>query len=379
MQNERGFLDGLYELKESGTGGLLVLIESGAFAYSVLHMLGYRMHYPVAAIIHDWETADILVDMLGIFERRSIDSNISARAFAQELSRNHDDVTVLIYSPGRNTANNMETLLSACASGKIEGRDIVTPFVVVFLKIIPEEFQEKFSLVLAVDQKISKDIVSNNRVEFLEFLKNYVLENFQVLKYKFGKESNNNKKLPEVKDAGFWNAAITMLEAAFEKDIEESTPAVRKYLENAVMKGRDMADSYEFIRQIPGAFRESFILSIPRIGRMVDRTEASDLNDDILKKTILFDSYIYYIPDEVFSFICDSLKDICTINQVKEALEKEGILCTQGRGRVYRTIKLSIGTHLPAQRYIWLKREHLDGNGIEMTLEERTNIKTKGE
>lgn len=379
MQNEMGFLNSLCELGEPETGKQLALIDIGAFAYSVLNMLGYRMHYPVAVIIHDWEATDILVDLLGIFEKRSIDSNISSKAFAGELSYAHDDVTILIYSPGRNTADNMATLLSACVSGKIEGHGIVTPFVVIFLRIIPEEFQGKFSLVLAIDSKVSKNIALNDRDAFLEFFKNFVLENFQILKYKLGKE-NSNENLSEVKDAGFWNAVITMIMAAFEKDTEEEIiRLMRKYFENAVIKGADMADSYEFIRQIPEAFREAFILSIPRVGKMVDRTEAFDLRDDIIRKKILFDEDTYYVPDELFTFICEPLKNICTVNQIKEALEREGILCTQGRGRIYRTIKLSLGEHLPAQRYVWLKRERLDGNGIEMTLEERTNIKTKGE
>ncbi|HBD01436.1 MAG TPA: hypothetical protein DC053_22130, partial [Lachnoclostridium sp.] len=116
MQNEIewDFLNSCKSLGESVTGELFLLIESGAFSYSVLHRWGYRMHYPVAAIIKEKETATVIADMMGIFGSRLVNTNISPKVFMRELVACHDDVAVIVYLPGRYTEENMETLFGIC-------------------------------------------------------------------------------------------------------------------------------------------------------------------------------------------------------------------------------------------------------------------------
>lgn len=380
MQNEIewDFLNSCKSLGESVTGELFLLIESGAFSYSVLHRWGYRMHYPVAAIIKEKETATVIADMMGIFGSRLVNTNISPKVFMKELVACHDDVAVIVYLPGRYTEENMETLFGICTCGRIGDCEVSSPFLLVFQKMIPEVYRGRFSFIFSAEQKSPQILNRICKENFLIALKKYFLEKNQILKHKLRMDAMNHK-LIQVKDGTYWNAVITVLESVFEEGMaSENRCRMRRRFETAVKKGYDSSDAYEYIRQMPAAFVEEFIAFIPYMERMINKANATALTGERQKRTVLFDEEYYYIPEELFAQICEPLKAVCSLNQIKEALEKEGVLCTQGRGRIYRTIKLSIRGTDVSPRFVWLKRKKLDTDCTEMTLEDRVNCRKVG-
>ncbi len=380
MQNEIewNFLNECKAFGESVTGELLLLIESGGFTYSVLKRWGYRMHYPVAAIIKEQETASVIADMMGIFGSRLVNTNISPKVFTRELASYHDDVALIAYLPGRNTEENMEALFGICTCGRIGDREVCSPFLLVFHKMIPEAYQGRFSIVFSAEQKSSQFMDRTCRDNFFNVLKKKFLEKNQILEHMFRAESVNNE-LAQVKDGIYWNTVITMLELTFEEGMgKDNRCRMRRRFENAVKKGHDSSDAYEYIRQMPAAFVEEFIAFIPKMERMMNKADATALTGERQKRTVLFDEEYYYIPEELFAQICKPLKAVCSLNQIKEALEKEGVLCTQGRGRIYRTIKLSIRGSDVSPRFVWLKRKKLDIDCTEMTLEDIVNCRKDG-
>lgn len=380
MQNEIewNFLHECKAFGESVTGELLLLIESGGFAYSVLKRWGYRMHCPVAAIIKEQETATAIADMVGIFSSKLINTNISPKVFTRELATYHDDVAVILYLPGRYTEDNMETLFGICTCGRIGDCEVSSPFLLVFQKMIPEVYQGRFSFIFSAEQKSPQIMDRTCRENFLNVLKKYFLEKNQILEHELRMDAMNHE-LIQVKDGIYWKAIITMLEFVFEEGMaSENRCRMRRRLEVAVKKGHDLSEAYEYIRQMPAAFVEEFITFIPNMEKMLNKANATALTGERQKRTVLFDEEYYYIPEELFAQICEPLKAVCSLNQIKEALEKDGILCTQGRGRIYRTIKLTIrGTDI-SPRYVWLRRKKLDSDCTEMTLEERVNCRKDG-
>ena len=94
----------------------------------------------------------------------------------------------------------------------------------------------------------------------------------------------------------------------------------------------------------------------------------SDFSEKELGELVLYDSECYYIPDALFSMICKPLTEtcICTVNQIKDVLAAEGILCTQGQGRIYKTIKKNVGAFNTPLRFVWLKREALEEGTMEI-------------
>lgn len=48
-------------------GRLLLMIESAAFSYSILKSWEYDVHYPIAAVVNDYEMTDKIAKILGIF------------------------------------------------------------------------------------------------------------------------------------------------------------------------------------------------------------------------------------------------------------------------------------------------------------------------
>lgn len=162
---------------------------------------------------------------------------------------------------------------------------------------------------------------------YLSKLLDYILTKVQIVEYEIGKQS---ECYCEGRDSDFWSAVINMIGLALAQE-EADEAGVCKKLCTAQQKAYALADSYEFNHQITVLFREAFDQSIPEVCKLVPEASAAELSEQDLSRTVLYNSAHYYIPEKLFAEICRSLSEVATVNQIKDVLATEGILCTQGR------------------------------------------------
>lgn len=348
----------------SATTSMLITVEAAAFAYSVYRRWGYRCHYPIAVIVENLEAADEISERLGIFGKNTLSMNISPTVFIKTLKGYHDDLCSFSFSRGRYSADNLENLLSTTMGGGYEDWEMNTLPLVMFEKIIPKEYKGKFSFVIEVRQNDLDELKRWERADFLDRLKIYTLTHTQITVHELAKQSVH---FWEGKDSRFWTAVIKMLELFFEHDTESGAEQLRDFLCIALQRAYNMVDSYDWDCQIPALFREMFDQSISEICKFQPMSNVMEISEQKTQETVLYDDENYYVPELLFSKICKPLNDLCTVNQIKDALARDGILCTQGQGRIYKTIKKNVGILNTPLRFVWLKREALEEGTMEMS------------
>lgn len=345
------------------TGAVLLLIESGAFTYSVLRKWGCRLHYPVGIICESLEISDEVANKMGIFQNKVLNSNMPPSELLDALETYKDDLIVIQFSAGRYTADNFETIKTVCMRGECQNDELSAPMVVLFEHVIPETYQEYFSMVVELEESDLNHLSRSMVACLTEVLKQKILCCSQVMEYEIMK-TRKEKAASYGRDSNFWIAVISMIAFSFFDQSADSSEKVIQYLSETLCRAYALADSYEFYDQIPDLFREEFNKAIPGICKFFPEKKASGLSAQNLE-VVFYDSDFYYIPQALFIRICEQLRPICTTNQVKEALAKANILCIQGQARVYRTVKKRIGN--TTLRVVCLKRETLEENSQEMS------------
>lgn len=373
IENEAILTTWLSSFKDTQTGAALLQIETGAFACSVLRQWGCRLHYPVALVCESLEVADELAEKIGIFQHRVLNSNMPPCEFLEALKTYHDDLIFIQYMRGRYTTENHESIMEICMRGVYQQEELSAPIVILFEQVIPEAYQDFFSLVVELEEN-DLDKLDRSTVECMkEVLKQKILSHSQVMEYKI-KGIEKESAVSYGRDSNFWIAVISMLDFSFLDQSADSSEKVFQYLNETLRRAYAMADSYEFYYQIPDLFREEFNKAIPGICKFFPENKASEVSAQD-QEFIFFDSDFYYIPQALFIRICEPLRSVCTPNQVKEALTRANILCVQGQERVYRTVKKRIGNL--TLRVICLKRETLEGDLQEMSFLDMFRIRRK--
>lgn len=278
---------------------VLLLIESGAFAYSLLHHWEQRLYFPVAVVVDSPEMMDEIAGKMGIFNTRAISSNMPTAKFRKAIASYHDDVCIVSYNAGRYSNENMEDLRSLIRSGGYDEMEMNMPVVIVFQRVIPEIYADLFSLVIELLYTNLQEIDRLMIEHYLESLKAFILENHQILAYQIRHMHTENQN----RDGRFWAAVMQMVGMAFEDKIED----ISAFFFDAVQNAYDLACSYEFAQQIPEVFRQALDESIPDICRFVPEKEAVALSRQELKEFVLYDAEFYYMPEEVFNRVCGSL------------------------------------------------------------------------
>ncbi|GAA6293188.1 hypothetical protein F220043C3_16220 [Enterocloster asparagiformis] len=365
MQNEReGYVFDEFLSADEMTEKLLLAIKGAAFFYSVLKGWGYRTYYPIALVVETLETGDAIADKLAIFNKKVISTNTPSGEFLKTLGDGHDDLSIMSYTPGRYLSDNMETLFSLCQCGEYGDHSARTILMIIFSKVVPEEYKDKFSLVIEVERRQLENLTQASMETYLDTLKSYILAYEQVIEHEIKKnlQCDLNKR-----DERFWYAVVIVMGLVFSGGEAAAEETIRSNLYHALQTAYDLSDSYEFYNQIPALFREVFDQSIPEVSKLLPEEKAMEVSAKDLAEMVLYDTEHYYIPESVFTKICKPLSKVCTVNQIKDVLAKEGILCTQGQGRIYKTIKKNIGSSNTPVRFVWLKRRLLEEDTMEMS------------
>ena len=363
MRSKNLETDNLYNLL-SITEAELLTVESAAFAYSVFRGWGYRSHYPIAVIVDNLESADEIAKSLGIFQKTVLSTNVPPMVFDKTLKSYHDDLCILSFVRGRYSAENLENLFSITVSGGYEDWEIGTLPLVIFEKIVPIEYKGKFSFVVEMQQADLSGLKQWDRDDYLERLKTYLINYAQIAEYELLKQSDCYW---DGKDSRMWTAVIKMINLFFEYSGESNVAQLGDYLCTALQRAYNIVNFYDLDCQIPALFRDVFDQSIPDICKFQPMSNVMEVSEQNIQRTILYDTEKYYVPEALFSQICRPLNNLCTMNQVKDVLAREGILCTQGQGRIYRTIKKHIGPAHSPVRFVWLKRDILERDTMEMS------------
>ena len=377
MQNEReGYVLDEFLSADEMTEKLLLAIKGAAFFYSVLKGWGYRTYYPIALVVETLETGDVIADKLAIFNKKVISTNTPSSEFLKALCDGHDDLSIMSYTTGRYLSDNMETLFSLCHCGEYGGHSARTILMIVFSKVVPEEYKDKFSLVIEVERRQLENLTQASMETYLDTLKSYILAYEQVIEHEIKKnlQCDLNKR-----DERFWYAVVIVMVLAFSGGDTAVEETIRSNLYQALQTAYDLSDSYEFYNQIPALFREVFDQSIPEVSKLLSEAKAMEVSAKDLAEMVLYDTEHYYIPESVFTKICKPLSTVCTVNQIKDVLAKEGILCTQGQGRIYKTIKKNIGSSNTPVRFVWLKRRLLEGDTMEMSFADMYRIRRRSD
>lgn len=367
MQNERAhYVFDEYLSTDDITGKLLLLIKGASFFSSVMNEWGYRTHYPIAVVTETLEIGDAIADKLAIFNRRVFSTNTPPGEFLKALSDVHDDLCIMTYTPGRYLSDDMDTIFCLCQCGEYDGCEAGGIIMVIFPKVVAKEYKEKFSLIIEIGQEHLENLNRSKMEAYLDILRSNILTHEQIIEHEIHK---NLQRGFDRKDERFWYAVVTVLAVVFSDGKAVTEETIRSHLCYALKMAYDKVDSYEFDCQIPDLFREVFAESIPEVSKFRPEPNAVDFSEQELTELVLYDSERYYIPDALFAKICKPLTDtcICTVNQIKNVLAAEGILCTQGQGRIYKTIKKNVGILNTPLRFVWLKREALEEGTMEMS------------
>lgn len=357
----------------SVTGNQLFLMGCAAFAYSVLQRWMFHLHYPVAAVVDEPETADDLAEKWGIFHKNTINLNLPPMEFLRALEDFHDELCVVFYSKGRYAHKNIETLLDLIASGGYGNVEISFLPLIVFLRVIPEEYEDKFALVIDIHQDDLEKLDSSDIKKYFMKIKDFLLNYPQVAEREI-RRCKTDKRLG--KDSRFWSAVMAMVEIIF-LDIEEnSAEKLKSNLCFALRNAGELAESYELKMQISQLFRTALDEAIPEKCTFLQESAASELSEQEIEENVLYDAEFYYISDRLFSSICEPLKSVSTVNQIKEILASEGILCIQGQNRSYYSVKKKISRTNRFFRCIWLCRNVLEQNA-ELTFLDMFRIRGK--
>lgn len=355
----------LWQVTNDTLGKLLLIIESAAFSYSVLQKWGYRAHYPIGAVVNDYEMIDEIAKKLGIFETQALNVNMPPVEFRKCLKDYHDDLCVILYSHGRYSSENMELLTGLTANGRYGELRIGALILVIFQQVIPEEYESYFSFVFQIESSDLKYMVAKMVRWFRDMLKGALLHNMGSIEGVIITESANGGP-----DARFWFAVAAMVGVIFQyyrKGMKEDNIT-------ALQEVYRWSETYSFRHQIPQLFCDAFDKTIPKISSFLDIKDCCELSAQEIKHQILYDSSSYFIPEELFIEICKPLQKICLASQIKETLMKEGILHVQGRMRNYYTIKRKVPGSDSLARFIWLNREELESN-MEMSFVEKYKIR----
>lgn len=345
----------------------LLIVECAAFTHSVLRMWGYRLHYPIAVVADNLEAADELAAKLGIFQTNVLSTNMPPVEFNRALDSFHDDICVLSHVYGRYSLENLEALESLMASGGMENLEMDMPVLLVFQKVIPQEYQGLCSIAIQLRQTEADSFKKEEIEDFLDSLKDYILTKTQIVEYEIGRRS---ERFWEGKDSRFWSAVVNMMGQVFAHEENGDKERLIKHLCAALQEAYGFSESYEFNSQIPALFQELFDHSIPEICELLPEVRAKEYSEQDLLGLVLYDSQHYYIPDGLFAKICKPLNTVCTIDQIKNVLADEGVLCTQGLGRIYYTIKKTVGRLNTPVRFVWLNRAALEGDAMELNFVE---------
>lgn len=367
MPNEKFVIED-YNLTETS----LLIVECAAFTYSVLRMWGCRLHYPIAVVADNLEAADELAGKLGIFQTKVLSTNLPPIEFRRALQSFHDDVCVLSHTNGRYTAENLEMLESVAASGGTEDFELCMPVLLVFQKVIPQEYQGLCSIAIQIGQADFSRLKRSEIESILDSLKNYILKKTQIVEYEIGQRS---ERFWEGKDSRFWSAAVNMLGQVFALEENVDKDRLKNHLCAAIQEAYSLAESYQFNSQIPGLFRELLDQSIPEICKLLPEARAKEYSEQDMQCLVLYDSAHYFLPEILFAKICEPLNTVCTVNQIKNVLADAGILCTQGQGRVYYTIKKRVSRSNIAVRFLCLNRVALEGDSMDLSFVDMSQIR----
>lgn len=375
MQNDRwdNYVKMLSSCFGENSGRQLFTIQCGAFTCSVLRECGYRVHYPVAVVVNSLEEIDILAEVMGIFSASIFSSNLSFCKFKEVCESCKDDTLMIVYCTGRNTDDNMHFLRDCCLSGQIGKNDFAAIPILIFNRVVPENLDGKISILVKIQKAGRIPYLGETRNEFFYDFVKKVMETSPFLNFAL-QSAHKKVKSERIADGEFFDAVLKLLELTLgEQKAGDDNIDFYGELADEIQQAYWQRSSCDWRAQALTIFTDALEKYAEKIPYIFRRDE--DFPDSLDKnRVLLFNENYYYFPELLFTLICKPIEDICSVNEIKSGLEKAGVLCTQGEGRVYRTIKvqLSNGSHF---RYVWLRRDKIDSRLGELSLEERIKLR----
>lgn len=356
-------------------GNQLLMIESAAFTSSVLERWGYRQHYVIGMVIERIEDAEKLAEKLGIFQKRPLSVGISPSKFEQTFNAFHDDLCIVIYEKARYTNENLDLVFSQCFNGGDGILKYERLILLVFVEGIPDEYLHRITLVLEMNSRELDRICEKIRIDCLKCLKDAILTRSQILEYEIKRQP---LMIKEDLDTIFWSSVINLIALAFTGDNEQVANIIKVDCELAISRGYECVDTYRWSEMIPSYFCQALDTLIPHACSFLSEKQLSEMNQNDFSSVVIYDTDSYYISELLFSKICNQLNSYCTENQLKAALNKNGIICSQGKARMYWTVKKMIPSMGKFVRFIKLNRKTLEAER-EQTFVDLSRIRSNKE
>lgn len=354
---------------------VLVVVQASAFCCSLICRNGIRLHFPVAVVVESVEQMEQISSTIAVFSSRVNSLNATPKEFTKAILDGHDEVLWFHYAKGRYSEQNFERLLTACNTGEICEEPFEAVAVIFFTHWIPVEYSDNFSLIINPKYKFFIHNMAE-KIAYLDVLEEFILKKFCFIMEDFFRIDQSQSQ-EVMQDDRFWQCGIRLLNYIFSTDEEGAELKAILDFDHSCRLAAEAAENYDLVNQLPEMFKEAAIQFCPKIRAMVAKKDAGRIMPENRQELPLFDEDFYYFPEGVFRKICEPLFTFCPMNQIKAALEAAGILSSQGRGRIYRTVKIRVDGSDDSPRYIKLQRCFMDGPEGELTFEERIN--TKGE
>lgn len=351
-----------------GNASFLLLLLVEAFSSSILNHAGIRLHYPIAILVDSMEAVERFQADFAIFDSELVNANDSPKSFAKSLTDNHDDFVMILYSPGRNCAENMENLRNIALGGCYEKRKLEAVPLVFFWRIVPPEYDGGFAMVLEMDETTFVDDYKVCRDQFLKEVRDFILTHFEVVRYELGRMKAEENPMSG-KDFKFFLAGAKILSLVFGNGRPEMERLIMERLKESVENAYAFTEDYSGSYQLVQGFIEALCQFVSNGGSVIYKDQMDDFKPSEWQEKILYDEKFYYISEACFEKICLPMRQFSTLNRIKIALEKAEILSIQGQGRIYRTKKLKVGSGYDA-RYIWLERSKIDRDELSPSLVE---------
>ena len=333
---------------------IFIAIKVAGFAASFLREAGVRLHRPIGIALTEVAAIDWLIRDLPIFKHEMISSNLSLSTFYERLCQTHDDILLVHYAESEKSHENIRCLLETTMSGQIEGQDFCAVPIIIFDGFIPDSFLNHLSLILEAGNEESRECWLHDVDKYLESLSQAICCNEDAFKDIVRKSWKDASEITEAKKLLLSAKAVMELALRLRGISEEEKENIINRFNLAIDEWIEFSESYMAKEQIVRLFLKNLRKSvIEHVYNMIEITNARECGD-----AILYNSYTYYVPIEIFERICALIKFTSSV-RIKRCLAECGILLTEGESRIYFSRKL-YEKGLSGKRFYWLDRSKID-------------------
>ena len=285
------------------------------------------------------------------------------------IEKQYDDVVPIIFKRGVGTERNLNVIEDVIATGQNGKWELSAAFAVLFEGVVPQEERDRFGVIIEIEDQ-NQDFICDYKMKrsIMTLMKTYLSQNWKSGLRKTIYQCEKAKEKMPISAVSLLAGSSMLVNALEWSGVEEEKMAIiREKFILAIQKIAENSENYGEGQAVSRIFSDLLRASVQEGILHVTEFVGADVEVEG-RKTILYDEKFYYLTDETFREICKHIS-FTSQKHVRQILAEEGVLCTEGSGRLYYTKKLQVSAIGAGKRFLWLKRDRID-EPFGLTLEE---------